>query len=147
MKITKKKLDVAMLRSCNLAQKYVLRIIRHTPNDKVYLQALYRLIKGKDLPLNCTELNLIMDFMKLTMRLPQVEDLSSTMSHEELELVEDRIIMSCIWVTRWGRKLENVLTRFLGKDGIEEMMWAYYNVSDKTKGGRIFGDLLELYSE
>lgn len=147
MKITKKRLDVAMQRACNLAHKYVLRIIRHTPNDKVYLQALYRLIKGKNLPIDCTELPLVIEYMLRTSRVPQVKDLSASMTSEELELVEDRLFIACMWVTRWGKKLENVLIRFLGKDGIEKMVWAYYDVSDKTQGGRIFGDLLEIYSE
>lgn len=148
MKITKRKLDVAMQRSCSIAQKYVLRIIRHTPNDKVYLQALYRLVKRKDLPItDCIELTLIVEYIMLTSRLPQVKDLSSSMTAEELELVEDRLFIACMWLTRWSKKLKSVLIRFLGKDGVEEMMWSYYDVSDKTKGGRIFGDLLEIYSE
>lgn len=91
MKITKKRLDVAMQRACNLAHKYVLRIIRHTPNDKVYLQALYRLIKGKNLPIDCTELPLVIEYMLRTSRVPQVKDLSASMTSEELELVEDRL--------------------------------------------------------
>jgi hypothetical protein len=137
-----------MQRACNLASRYVLKIIRHTPNDKVYLQALYRLVKGKNLPVNtCVELPLVIGYMKRTSRLPRVKDLSESMTSEELELVEDRLFIACMWVDRWGKKLEKVLIRFLGKDGIEKMMWAYYDVSDKTQGGIIFGHLLEVYTE
>jgi hypothetical protein len=69
------------------------------------------------------------------------------MSAEELEQVEDRLHIASLWVEVWSRKLKSILVRLLSKDGIDQMMWAYYDVSDKTKGGYVFGDLLEGYSQ
>lgn len=147
MKISKRKLDSALQKSFGLAYKQVVRILRHTPNDRVYLEALRRLIRRENLPADSVELPLIVEFMLLNARLPRVKDLSSEMSAQEMEEVEDRLYIASLWVASWSRKLKSILIRLLGKDGIDQMMWAYYDVSDKTKGGHVFGDLLEGYSQ
>jgi hypothetical protein len=147
MKISKRQLDRALQKSFGLAYKQVLRILRHTPNDRVYLEALRRLLKRERLPANNVALPLIVEFMILNTRLPRLKDSSRIMSAKELEEVEDRLYIASFWVENWSKKLKSILIRFLGKDGIDQMMWAYYDVSDKTKGGHVFGDLLEGYAQ
>lgn len=147
MKISKRKLDSALQKSFGLAYKQVVRILRHTPNDRVYLESLRRLLKREKIPSDNVELPLIVEFMILNARLPRVKDLSGEMSAQELEEVEDRLYIASLWVKNWSKKIKAILVRLLGKDGISQMMWSYYDVSDKTKGGHVFGDLLEVYSQ